>query len=147
MCGIAAIVGFTETGKQRFNRIAQCAALLKHRGPDTQKFIIEPDFAMAHARLSIIDLSEASNQPFTTYDGRFTIVYNGEIFNYKELKKQLQQLGHTFYTDGDVEVLITLYKEFGKDGLHKINGFFAFILYDKQNEIFFAARDRLGIKP
>jgi len=147
MCGIAAIVGFTEKGKQRFSRIGQCAALLKHRGPDNQKFIIEPDFAMAHARLSIIDLSEASNQPFTTYDGRFTIVYNGEIFNYKELKKQLQQLGHTFYTDGDVEVLITLYKEFGKDGLHKINGFFAFILYDKQNEIFFAARDRLGIKP
>ena len=72
MCGIAAIVGFTETGKQRFNRIAQCAALLKHRGPDHQSFITEPGFAMAHARLSIIDLSEASNQPFTTHDGRFT---------------------------------------------------------------------------
>ena len=147
MCGIAAIIGFTETGKQRFNRIAQCAMLLKHRGPDNQKYIIEKDFAMAHARLSIIDLSEASNQPFTTHDGRFTIVYNGEIFNYKELKNGLQQLGHTFYTEGDVEVLINLYKQFGKDCLHKINGFFAFVLYDKQTETFFAARDRLGIKP
>jgi asparagine synthase (glutamine-hydrolysing) len=147
MCGIAAIVGFNQKGKERFNRIAQCATLLKHRGPDNQKFIIEPNFAMAHARLSIIDLSEASNQPFTTHDGRFTIVYNGEIFNYNELKKELQQLGHTFYTEGDVEVLINLYKQFGKDGLHKINGFFAFVLYDKQTETFFAARDRLGIKP
>ncbi|HKC68434.1 MAG TPA: asparagine synthase (glutamine-hydrolyzing) [Bacteroidia bacterium] len=147
MCGIAAIIGFTDKGKERFSRIAQCANLLKHRGPDNQKYIIEPNFAMAHARLSIIDLSEASNQPFTTHDGRFTIVYNGEIFNYKALKNELQQLGHTFYTEGDVEVLINLYKAFGKDGLHKINGFFAFVLYDKQTQTFFAARDRLGIKP
>src|ERR1700757_712139 len=147
MCGIAAIIGFTDKGRERFNRIVQCASLLKHRGPDNQKYIIEADFAMAHARLSIIDLSEASNQPFTTHDGRFTIVYNGEIFNYKELKSQLQQKGHTFYTEGDVEVLINLYKEFGKDCLHKINGFFAFILYDKLTQTFFAARDRLGIKP
>jgi asparagine synthase (glutamine-hydrolysing) len=147
MCGIAAIIGFTDKGRERFSRIAQCASLLKHRGPDNQKYIIETDFAMAHARLSIIDLSEASNQPFTTHDGRFTIVYNGEIFNYKELKSQLQQKGHTFYTEGDVEVLINLYKEFGKDCLHKINGFFAFVLYDKLTQTFFAARDRLGVKP
>jgi asparagine synthase (glutamine-hydrolysing) len=147
MCGIAAIIGFTDKGKERFNRIAQCADLLKHRGPDNQKYIIEPNFAMVHARLSIIDLSEASNQPFTTHDSRFTVVYNGEIFNYKELKSELQQCGHAFYTEGDVEVLINLYKEFGKDCLHKINGFFAFVLYDKQTQTFFAARDRLGVKP
>ena len=147
MCGIAAIIGFTDKGKERFNRIARCADLLKHRGPDNQKHIIESNFAMAHARLSIIDLSEASNQPFTTQDNRFTIVYNGEIFNYKELKQQLQQSGHTFYTEGDVEVLINLYKEFGKNCLHKINGFFAFVLYDKQTQTFFAARDRIGVKP
>ncbi|HTA61602.1 MAG TPA: asparagine synthase (glutamine-hydrolyzing), partial [Bacteroidia bacterium] len=147
MCGIAAIIGFTDKGKECFNKIAHCAILLKHRGPDNQKYIIEPNFAMAHARLSIIDLSTASNQPFTTHDSRFTIVYNGEIFNYKELKQELQQLGHTFYTEGDVEVLINLYKEFGKNCLNKINGFFAFVLYDKQSQTFFAARDRLGIKP
>jgi asparagine synthase (glutamine-hydrolysing) len=147
MCGIAAIIGFTDKGRERFGKIGQCANLLKHRGPDNQKYIIEPNFAMAHARLSIIDLSEASNQPFTTHDGRFTIVYNGEIFNYKQLKIELQQKGHIFYTEGDVEVLINLYKEFGKDCLQKINGFFAFVLYDKQTNTFFAARDRLGIKP
>ena len=147
MCGIAAIVSFNDKGKERFTRIPKCAELLKHRGPDNQKFIIESGFAMAHARLSIIDLSEASNQPFRTQDGRFTLVYNGEIFNYKELKNQLEQSGHIFYTEGDVEVLISLYKEFGKDCLHKINGFFSFVLYDKKTEIFFAARDRFGVKP
>jgi len=147
MCGIAAIVSFNDKGKERFSRIAQCATLLKHRGPDYQKYIIEPNYAMAHVRLGIIDLSEASNQPFTTNDNRFTIVYNGEIFNYKQLKNQLQQNGHTFYTEGDVEVLINLYKEYGKDCLHKINGFFSFLLYDKQTQTFFAARDRFGVKP
>lgn len=147
MCGIAAIISFNDNGKERFSRIAKCTGLLKHRGPDYQKYIIEPNFAMAHARLSIIDLSEASNQPFTTHDGRYTIVYNGEIFNYKQLKNQLQQNGHTFYTKGDVEVLINLYKEYGKDGLNKINGFFSFLLYDKQTQTFFAARDRYGVKP
>ena len=147
MCGIAAIVSFNDKGKERFNRIKKSVELLKHRGPDHQKFIIESNFAMAHARLSIIDLSEASNQPFTTQDGRFTIVYNGEIFNYKALKNQLEQSGHTFYTNGDVEVLINLYKEFGKECLHKINVFFSFVLHDKKNQVFFAARDRFGVKP
>lgn len=147
MCGIAAIVGFNQKGKEYFSKIATCATLLKHRGPDNQKYIIEDNFAMAHARLSIIDLSEASNQPFKSHDGRFTIVYNGEVFNYKQLKNHLQQKGHTFYTEGDVEVLLTLYKEYGKDGLHKINGYFSFILYDAQTQSFFAARDRFGVKP
>jgi asparagine synthase (glutamine-hydrolysing) len=147
MCGIAAIVSFNNKGRERFSRIQKCTELLKHRGPDHQKFIIEPNFAMAHARLSIIDLSEASNQPFTTQDGRFTLVYNGEIFNYKALKNQLEQSGHLFHTEGDVEVLINLYKEFGKDCLHKINGFFSFVLYDKKMQTFFAARDRFGVKP
>lgn len=147
MCGIAAIVGFTDKGKERFSSIKQCAMLLKHRGPDNQQHIISTNFAMAHARLSIIDLSAASNQPFTTHDGRFTIVYNGEIFNYKKLREELKDKGHVFYTEGDVEVLINLYKEFGKEFLHKINGFFAFVLHDKQTNTFFAARDRFGVKP
>ena len=142
MCGIATIISFNDKGKERVSRIAKCTELLKHRGPDYQKYIIENTFAMAHARLSIIDLSEASNQPFTTHDNRFTIVYNGEIFNYKQLKNQLQQSGHAFYTEGDVEVLINLYKEYGKNGLNTINGFFSFLLYDKQTQTFFAARDR-----
>ncbi len=147
MCGIAAIISFNDKGKERFSRIAKCTDLLKHRGPDYQKHIIESNYAMAHARLSIIDLSEASNQPFTTHDNRFTIVYNGEIFNYKQLKSELKQCGHNFYTEGDVEVLINLYKEHGKDCLNRINGFFSFLLYDKQTQSFFAARDRYGVKP
>ena len=142
MCGFAAIAGFTDDGKKRFGAIQQCALLLKHRGPDNQKFITADNFAMAHARLSIIDLSEASNQPFVSADGRFTLVYNGEIFNYKALREELKSKGHTFTSEGDVEVLVNLYKEFGKEFLHKLNGFFAFILYDKQTNTFFAARDR-----
>ena len=147
MCGFAAIVGFTEKGKEHFSSIQQCATLLKHRGPDIQQHIIRDNFAMAHARLSIIDLSVASNQPFVTHDGRFTLVYNGEIFNYKVLREELKNKGHTFYSEGDVEVLVNLYKEFGKDFLHKLNGFFAFVLFDKQTNTFFAARDRYGVKP
>ncbi len=147
MCGIAAIVGFTEKGKSQLVRIEQCGELLKHRGPDHQQFILEENFAFAHARLSIIDLSSQSNQPFTSHDKRFTVVYNGEIFNYKMLRDELRQKGHSFYTEGDVEVLLNLYKEYGKEALQKINGFFAFVIYDKKNETFFAARDRFGVKP
>ncbi|HXB39338.1 MAG TPA: asparagine synthase (glutamine-hydrolyzing) [Bacteroidia bacterium] len=147
MCGIAAIVGFTEEGRGKFNRIETCAQLLKHRGPDNQRFIIEKNFAFAHARLSIIDLSEQSNQPFISQDKRFTIIYNGEIFNYKALREDLKQKGHIFYTEGDVEVLLNLYKQYDKEALQKINGFFAFVIYDKQADIFFAARDRFGVKP
>lgn len=147
MCGIAAIVGFSEKGKARLERIKTCGPLLRHRGPDTQQFIQEENFALAHARLSIIDLSPQSNQPFTTHNNRFTLVYNGEIFNYKELRHELQSKGHTFVTDGDVEVLAALYAECGPAALQKINGFFAFVIYDRQKKTFFCARDRFGVKP
>ncbi|MGZ3864842.1 MAG: asparagine synthase (glutamine-hydrolyzing) [Bacteroidia bacterium] len=147
MCGFAAIAGFTDEGKERFGSVKACSLLLKHRGPDNQGFIIEKDFAMAHARLSIIDLSVASNQPFVSADGRFTLVFNGEIFNYKTLRDELKSKGHVFKSNGDVEVLVNLYREFGRDCLNKINGFFAFFLYDKQTDSFFAARDRYGVKP
>lgn len=147
MCGFAAIAGFNDKGKERFGSIRECSVLLKHRGPDNQQFIIDGNFAMAHARLSIIDLSAASNQPFVSADGRFTMVFNGEVFNYKVLRDELKRKGQVFKSDGDVEVLLNLYREFGKDGLNKVNGFFAFFLYDKQTDTFFAARDRFGVKP
>jgi asparagine synthase (glutamine-hydrolysing) len=147
MCGIAAIVGFTEAGKQQLTRIAQCPVLLRHRGPDKQQHLIEENFGFAHARLSIIDLSPQSDQPFTSHDKRFTLVYNGEIFNYRELREELQQRGITFHTDGDAEVLINLYRAYGREGIQKINGFFAFVLHDRQSKTFFAARDRFGVKP
>jgi len=147
MCGIAGIIGFTEKGNSHLARIAACGSLLKHRGPDNQEYLAEANFAMAHARLSIIDLSAKSNQPLTSHDQRYTIVYNGEIFNYKDLREELKQKGHRFYTDGDVEVLLNLYREYDKDCLSKINGFFAFLLYDREKKTFFAARDRFGVKP
>jgi asparagine synthase (glutamine-hydrolysing) len=147
MCGISAIVGFTEQGKAKLKNIQGCVAHLKHRGPDNQHYFIGENYALGHARLSIIDLSAASDQPFISHDERFKIVYNGELFNYKELREELMGKGHKFYTDGDVEVLVNLYKEFGKECLQKINGFFAFVLFDKENNSFFAARDRFGVKP
>lgn len=147
MCGIAAIVAFTDKGKERLNRITSCADLLKHRGPDNQQHIEEENFAMAHARLSIIDLSAQSNQPFASQDKRFTIVFNGEIFNYRSLREDLKKEGHTFFTEGDVEVLVNLYREYGANCLDKLLGFFAFAIYDRQQKTFFAARDRFGVKP
>lgn len=140
-------MALTDKGKEQVPRIAQCPALLKHRGPDKQQHLIDEHFGMAHARLGIIDLSAQSDQPFTSHDGRFTIVYNGEVFNYKALREELMQKGHTFMTQGDVEVLVSLYREYGKAGLSRINGFFAFLLYDRREKTFFAARDRYGVKP
>jgi asparagine synthase (glutamine-hydrolysing) len=102
---------------------------------------------MAHARLSIIDLSAQSNQPFTSHDNRFTAVFNGEIFNYKALRAELKQKGHAFFTEGDVEVLLNLYAEYGSECLQKIQGFFSFVIYDRQEKTFFVARDRFGVKP
>jgi asparagine synthase (glutamine-hydrolysing) len=103
--------------------------------------------ALAHRRLSILDLSIAGHQPMKDSTGRFWIVFNGEIYNYKELRSLLLKLGHEFQTESDTEVIINSYKEWGVDCLHKFNGMFAFVLYDSVNSKFFIARDRLGVKP
>ena len=101
---------------------------------------------LGHARLSIIDISNAANQPFTELSERFTIVFNGEIFNYKELKEK--HLNHIkFKSESDTEVLLNLYVIFGKDCLELLKGFFAFAIYDKEDGSLFIARDRFGVKP
>jgi len=122
--------------------------IIQHRGPDAQKMIqLSQELYFGHVRLSIIDLSTSANQPFFNENKAFSLVFNGEIYNYLELKKELEVLGYVFKTSSDTEVLLKAYIEWGKECLHKFNGMFAFVIYDKQKHKLFAARDRFGIKP
>jgi asparagine synthase (glutamine-hydrolysing) len=104
-------------------------------------------FALGHRRLSIIDLSEAGHQPMCSNDGKRWIVFNGEVYNYPELKKELHELGYTFLTECDTEVILTAYMQWGFDCVKKFNGMWSFCIYDQERQIFFASRDRLGVKP
>ena len=105
------------------------------------------DFVLAHRRLSIIDLSESGHQPMCDAQGDYWITFNGEVFNYIELREELKQKGHVFVTQTDTEVVIEAYKEWGFKCLQKFNGMFAFALFDKKNNQVFCARDRVGVKP
>lgn len=147
MCGIAGILIFNDKEKDTLKRIGDSAKALAHRGPDHQQYYTENNVALGHARLSIIDTSAASNQPFSDSSGNYTIVFNGEIFNYKELRTGLEQQGVQFSTEGDVEVLLNLYIREKEKCLERLHGFFAFAVYDKKNKALFAARDRFGVKP
>jgi asparagine synthase (glutamine-hydrolysing) len=147
MCGIAGIVSFTENGKKPLDKIEASVKALRHRGPDNFHVLKLPNACLGHARLSIIDTSAASDQPFSDVTGRYKIVFNGEIFNYRELRKQLEQHGIRFSTSGDVEVLLESYKLYGPNCLEKLRGFFAFAIYDTKEDKLFVARDRFGVKP
>lgn len=119
--------------------------LMKHRGPDFSNVKCIDDINFGHVRLSILDLDQRSNQPFI-YDN-FSIVYNGEIYNYLSIKKELIELGYNFVTESDTEVILFSYLEWGVKSLDKFNGMFAFCIYNSFDKTFFAARDRLGVKP
>jgi asparagine synthase (glutamine-hydrolysing) len=147
MCGITGIIAFTEQGKKYLDKIDDAVKSLHHRGPDGHGVFRHGKVALGHTRLAIIDTSNAAAQPFTSSDGRFTIVFNGEIFNYKELRDELEKDGCVFRSQSDTEVLLTLYAKEGKNCLGKLNGFFAFLIYDKQTESLFASRDGAGEKP
>lgn len=144
MCGI--------TGHYHFNRNTQIDSTnlenslnsLKKRGPDCQKIETFPGIGLGHSRLSIIDLNSESNQPMRDSSGRYSIIFNGEIFNFKDLKNEL---GIHFKTNSDTEVLVCAYIKWQEKCLEKLNGFFSFVIYDHETHSLFAARDRLGIKP
>lgn len=147
MCGIAGVIAFTEEGKKQLDKIGDAVATLRHRGPDGEGIFRGENVALGHTRLAIIDTSDAAAQPFTSTDGKFTIVFNGEIFNYRELREELEKDGVKFRTESDTEVLLALYAKEGKACLPKLNGFFAFAVYDKEDGSLFLARDRYGEKP
>jgi asparagine synthase (glutamine-hydrolysing) len=121
--------------------------LQKHRGPDDEGLYADNTCILGHRRLSIIDLSEKGHQPFVSDDGRYQLVYNGEIYNYIELREELEKIGWKFRSETDTEVLLKAYLEYGKKCLHRFNGMFAFAVYDSVKKTLFLARDRVGIKP
>ena len=142
MCGIAGIIG---VGAKKASIDAMLAAQA-HRGPDAQKTHLDEGVALGHNRLSIIDLSSAADQPFYSQDGRYTLVFNGEIYNYLELKRILEE-SYNFQTQSDTEVLLAAFLHWGNDCLAHLNGMFSFAIWDSQEERLFAARDRFGVKP
>lgn len=140
MCGIYGIN--KKQTKEKLNTILKLADF---RGPDFTGISITDSYSFGHNRLAIIDLDSRSNQPFIKDD--YEIVFNGEIYNYLDIKKELVSLGYVFQTDSDTEVLLNGYIEFGEKILDKLNGMFAFVIFDPKKDIFFGARDRLGKKP
>ena len=147
MCGIGVIVRFDDSEiDQKKSEIIKSS--LNHRGPDHSLVRnISRNCSFIHSRLSIIDLNPRSNQPMSLKDDLYHIVFNGEIYNFKELKKELKDHGHEFQSEGDTEVLLAGYKIFGKEILHKLIGQFAFVIADFKKRTIFMARDRIGLKP
>lgn len=144
MCGIAGILHF-KGGVPEPGAIRSMTNEMAHRGPDSDGFFGENEIALGHRRLSIIDLSTAANQPFTDNSGRYVMVFNGEIYNYEAVKRQIT--GYDFHTTSDTEVLLAAYIKLGPACLALLRGMYAFAIWDKQEKELFVARDRLGVKP
>ncbi|MCE9551617.1 MAG: asparagine synthase (glutamine-hydrolyzing), partial [Betaproteobacteria bacterium] len=146
MCGIAGI--FDTQAKRPIDQalLARMNQTQHHRGPDESGLHAEPGMAMAHKRLSIIDLS-SGHQPLFNEDGSVVVVFNGEIYNFVDLIPELQALGHTFRTRCDTEVIVHAWEQWGEACVERFRGMFAFGLWDRNKETFFLARDRLGVKP
>lgn len=143
MCGIVAIIN--KTGQNAdFNLLQKMASTIHHRGPDDDGFMIDGPVGFFHKRLSIIDIANGK-QPMTF--NNCTIVYNGEIYNYIELREDLKKKGHSFQTSSDTEVILHMYVEYGESFVNILNGMFAFIIYDKNENKLFISRDHFGIKP
>ncbi len=150
MCGIAGIFAYRESAapidEQELLRIREA---MIHRGPDGAGLWVSPDrqVGLAHRRLSIIDLSAAGAQPMATADGRYHITFNGEIYNYRELRKELEAKGHRFRSNSDTEILLYLYVEHGTDMVRRLRGMYAFGIWNETKRELFLARDPFGIKP
>lgn len=146
MCGIAGIVNTGGAAAPGGEEMRRMLAQLRHRGPDQFGIYLDDHVALGSARLSIVDL-EGGQQPIGNEDGTLWIVYNGEVFNHPELRAELESRGHRFATHTDTEVIVHLYEEFGPACLDKLNGQFAFALWDTRRRALFLARDRLGVRP
>ena len=147
MCGITGVFAFNLVGKFNIINLAAATMALEKRGPDNQGLYSDQFVGLGHRRLSIIDTSAAAHQPMWDETDRYSIIFNGEIFNFQELRKELENKGISFSTHSDTEILLKLYIEEKEKCFNKLNGFFAFCIYDKQDQTFFLARDRYGIKP
>ena len=143
MCGITGIIGNKELTSSSIDKMVD---VITHRGPDDRGTLLEDRFAFGMRRLSIIDLG-GGHQPMSNEDGTITVVFNGEIYNYKELRPNLLAKGHKFKTESDTEGLVHLYEEYGKDMVKYLRGMFAFAIFDSNKNQIFIARDHFGIKP
>ena len=144
MCGINGIIYKKNT--PNLSEIQRMNLAIKHRGPDDEGIFRFENILLGHRRLSILDLSEKGKQPMSN-DGQYWIIYNGEIYNFKELKEQLSQLGHRFYTKTDTEVVLCAFKEWGVESFHKFNGMWSFAILDTKKKKLIISRDRYGVKP
>jgi asparagine synthase (glutamine-hydrolysing) len=149
MCGICGMLASPPAAAPDVGVLRKMRDTLRHRGPDDTGEWMSPDgrLALAHSRLSILDLSPAGHQPMTDATGRCVVVYNGEIYNHQDLRKELEGIGHRFRSQSDTEVLLECYRAWGTDCLKRLNGMFAFALYDGSARRLFLARDRAGEKP
>ena len=147
MCGIAGKVWHDGARPVDVGVLRRMAASIRHRGPDDEGIWTEPGVGLAHRRLAVIDLSPRGHQPMASADGATRIVFNGEIYNHRELRRDLEAQGRTFHSDSDTEVLLQLYEAEGVRLLDRLRGMFAFAIWDGRTRTLFAARDRLGKKP
>ncbi len=144
MCGIAGIFGMTDR-QMAGSMVQRMNDKIAHRGPDDQGIYVDDLIALGHRRLAILDLSPAGHQPMKSDDNNLEIIFNGEIYNFMEIRESLK--GYSFKTKSDTEMMLAAYQQWGKDCVHRFNGMFAFAIWDKKNQTLFIARDRLGIKP
>ena len=150
MCGICGIYAYDDDALLVDKKLLTAMRdTMIHRGPDDKGLYISPDgrLGLGHRRLSIIDLSPAGRNPMSNEDGTVWIVYNGEVYNFKEIRKDLEGHGHRFHTHTDTEVILKAYLQWGIDCLHRFVGMFALALWDGEKQSLILARDRMGIKP
>jgi len=145
MCGLVGI--FQKEKKVEEKILRRMTRIMAHRGPDDEGIFIDKNVGLGHRRLSIIDLTAAGHQPMFNENKNLAIVFNGEIYNFAEIKRTLLKKKHHFYSSSDTEVILHAYEEWGKDCVRRFNGMWAFIIYDSHKKEFFVSRDRLGIKP
>jgi asparagine synthase (glutamine-hydrolysing) len=146
MCGIAGIMELGRDGRADSNALREMCRIMTHRGPDDEGFYFDGQVGMGMRRLSIVDLT-TGHQPISNENGSIWIVFNGEIYNHLSLRDQLIGYGHAYRTQSDTETIVHLYEEYGRDCVKHLRGMFAFAIWDKNKQVLFIARDRLGIKP
>ena len=144
MCGFAGFYGGEQEDRREI--VSRMGAAIAHRGPDDDGVFVDETAALGFRRLSIIDLG-GGVQPMASADGRYVMVFNGEIYNYRELRLELEKEGAVFATDSDTEVILQTYLRYGKATAERLRGMFAFVIYDKTEKTLYGARDWFGIKP
>lgn len=147
MCGIAGFIKLKENKNSRHPDLTRMLEVMKYRGPNDRGIYKDKQVSLGNLRLSILDLSSAGHQPMEINNSSLIITHNGEIYNYLELRKELQEKGYKFQTNTDTEVIVKSYQEWGEKCVEKFNGMWSFVIWDKKNKKIFASRDRFGIKP